>query len=298
MSSSHDQNRRSFLLALSTSLAWLSHVASSLADDLLSIRKARRRVAPLCSIPPADYQWGARSPSKIVRSLPAVPQYDLEHLEDLTAIIKEQSAITGAIAPNLAHQHLYSPEELQWRSEQVLERRLAAKEVLNEAVRPKAKLFQLPRKEIVIAHCMVSDVTLLVEAGGQWHLSLRGDQNYYVNDLPEQRNVELHMRRNAFNVTFRLLRSSRRTGENITPLVGEEPSFDQAGKLAYVEICVPEFWVQREAPQIVLKAGQSAMIAQFFDDLDQAEFEFFIRLDSLTGSGEGVVQPWQPERLR
>jgi len=289
-------NRRGFVMLIAATGTWLADCAILLADDLLSLRKARRRVTPLCSVPNADYQHGARTPSVVVRSLPAVPQLSAEEVKLALDVVTEQSRSATALTAAQTEQSPLSIEELLMRSNAAIERRFQSHDVMHHAMQPKAKLMQLATRQITIAHCGLSDVALLIEPTGVWHLSLRGDQNFQRDDRRNERNDELQLKRNAFNLTMRLLRSSRSGGENLTPTVGGEANFDQSGKLAYAEITIPEFWVQREAPQLITRMGHHPVIASHYDAIDQVEYEFFVRLDSLTGSGEGVVQPWQPER--
>ncbi len=277
---------------LSGTATWLlSQVA--MADDWLSLRKARRRIQPVCSIPPEDYQYGARTPSTIVRSLPAVPQLSAQDIQQTLELIRSYSGSIAAI--EAASMPDATIDQLAHRADLALSRRLEAQQALQHAQRPKAKLMQLATRQLTIAHCSISDVAFQIQPSGAWHLSLRGDQNYLRDDRQRERNVDLQIKRNAFKLNVRLLRSSRSGGENQAPLVLDEQSVDQAGKLAIVEIDVAEFWVQREAPQRITRLGYHPLIASHYDDIDQAEFEFFVRLDPLTGSGTGVVQPWQRE---
>ncbi len=289
MGTSGRANRRGFVLVVTAAGTWLADYALAVADDLLSLRKARRRITPLCSVPNADYQQGARTPSILVRSLPAIPQLSPDDVQLALDIVAEQTRSAAALTLPTAENRTI--DQILLRSDAAIERRIQSQEVLRRATTPKAKLMQLAIRDVQIAHCSLSDVALLIEPSGAWHLSLRGDQNFARTDRRDGRNDELHLKRNAFNVTMRLLRSSRSGGENLTPTVGGESGFDQSGKLAYAEIKIPEFWVQREAPQLITRTGNHAMIACHYDDIDQVEYEFFVRLDSLTGSGEGVVQP-------
>ncbi len=296
MDSPNQTNRRRFVILITAAGAWIADGVLVLADDFLSLRRAKRRVTPLCSVPNSDYQYGARTPSVLIRSLPAVPQLSVDDVTQALDVITEQSRSIAALTKPLVENKDLGIEEILLRSDAAIDRRLQSTEVMRLAVQPKAKLMQLATREIPIAHCSISDLTLLIEPSGVWHLSLRGDQNFRREDRRNERNDELHIKRNAFNVTMRLLRSSRSGGESLTPIVGGESSFDQAGKLVYAEIKVPPFWVQREAPQLLTLNGHDPMIAFHYDDIDQVEYEFFVQLDALTGSGEGVVQPWQPAR--
>ncbi len=283
--------RRSFVVICGSISAWLVDRLTAQADDLLSIRKARRRVQPLCAVPPADYQFGARTPSLIVRSMPAIPRYAREDIDALVAILKSYSNSIAEI------ESVTIPEptafQLADRAELALSKRLEADSASHLLSRPISKSMQLADAQLTIAHCSLSDVALVVEPSGLWQLSLRGDQNYLRRDEARPRNLDLQIKRNAFKVKFRLLRSTRSGGENLTPAVGGEPEFYQTGKTALAAIDVPEFWVQREAPQSITQSGRHPMIAAHYDEIDQAEFEFFVKLDPLTGNGQGVVQPWQ-----
>lgn len=266
-----------------------------LSDDLLSLRKAKRRVTPLCCLPAADYQYGPRSPSVLVRSLPAVEQLSTENVNETIAILQEYSRSIAALHQTLDADVEMPAEELLQRSDLAMRRRLQLQELLQRARSPRAKWIQLAAREITVAHCSLSDITLQIEPSGVWQLSLRGDQNYRSEDRQRARNVDLQIKRNAFKVKVRLLRSSRSGGESLTPAVTQDATIDQAGKMVLAEIDLPEFWVQREAPQYLVRTGQNPLIASHFDEIDQAEFEFFVKLDPLTGSGEGVVAPWQRE---
>lgn len=286
-----DSNRRSFVLILSSVSAWLLNCSMARADDLLPIRRARRRIQPLCAVPHADYQYGARTPSVVVRSLRALPRYSSEHAGTLTTIIESfNKAATAIETAKLPEPTLH---ELVHQSDMALNRRLQAYKVGAQHARPVSKLMQIADSELEIAHCSLSDIALVIEPSGIWHLSLRGNQNFLRREETRERNLDLQLKRNAFKVKVRLLRSARSDGENITPAVGGEPNFDQASKPAIVSINVPEFWVQREAPQLITETGHHSLIAAYFDDIDQAEFEFFVKLDPMTGNGHGVVQPWQ-----
>lgn len=296
MDSSRKPNRRGFVIVVTAAGTWLADCALSLADDFLSLRKARRRVTPLCSVPSADYQHGARTPSVLIRSLPAIPQFSQEDVALALEIVSQQARTVAALTSPLSEANGLDIDQILMRSDAALDRRVQSQEITRRATTSKAKLMQLANRDVQIAHCSISDVALLIEPSGAWHLSLRGDQNFLREDRRDQRNDELHIKRNAFSVTMRLLRSSRSGGENLTPNVGGESGFNQAGKLAYVEIKIPEFWVQREAPQLITRVGHNAMIAYHYDDIDQVEYEFFVRLDPLTGSGEGVVFPIQNDR--
>lgn len=289
-------NRRNFMVAVSASAAWLANCVLVWADDWLSIRKSRRRVTPACSIPTADYQYGARSPSVIVRSLPALPQRSQEDVDRVLEVIELIGKSESALDIAKLNPGALPIDELLRRSDLAVERRLQSQRWGADAQRPKAKLIQLPQRELTMAHCRISDVALLIEPCGTWHLSLRADQNYLRDDNLRQRNLDLQLKRNAFHLEIRLLQSVRAAGENLTPRAGDEGSFDQAGKLSFATIQVPDFWVQREAPKFITRMGQHHMIENHFDDIDQGEFEFYVRFDSLTGSGHGVVQPWEREQ--
>lgn len=296
MDSFQKPNRRGFVIVVTTAGTWLADCALAIADDLLSLRKARRRVTPLCSVPNADYQHGARTPSVLIRSLPAIPQLSVDDVKLALEIVSDQTRGISALTGPLSEKNTMDIEQILMRSDAAIDRRLRSQEVMRSATTPKAKLMQLAVRDVQIAHCSISDVALLIEPSGAWNLSLRGDQNYLRSDRRDIRNDEIHIKRNAFSVTMRLLRSSRSGGESLTPTVGEESSFDQAGKLAYAEIMIPDFWVQREAPQLITRVGHNSMIARHYDDIDQVEYEFFVRLDPLTGSGQGVVQPQRADR--
>jgi hypothetical protein len=87
MRSNHQAERRWFLLS---SAAWLaSGITVALADDPRLLRRGAHRVKPLCSLPPADYQHGARSPSVIMRSQLAIPLIQPELVTQAVAAIRD-----------------------------------------------------------------------------------------------------------------------------------------------------------------------------------------------------------------
>ncbi len=290
----HQRTRRTFLSASVLGLASAHAPAWTNADELWS-RHGRRRVTPLCSLPPENYQHEARTPSLIVRSLPAIEQLSTQAVNHSIEILREYSQSLEQLDTVLASVNSPSTRDILAANQAKLDRRLMMQQLMRDAQRPQSKLMQLATRELTIAHCQLSDVALLIEPSGIWHLSLRGDQNFLREDQNRVRNVDLQIKRNAFHVRIRLLRSIRSGGENLTPEVANETRQAQAGKLAFVKIHVPEFWVQREAPQFITRMGQHPLIQDHYDDIDQAEFEFFVKLDPLTGSGEGVVTPWQRE---
>lgn len=283
------QSPRGLLLVFSAGALWLGPLVTTVnADDPLSLRKARRRITPLCSVPHADYQYGSRSPSIVVRSLPALEQLAVGDVGSMLDVMRAAQADLQVV-DNLPQ---FTAEQ---RAAILRMRQMEAEQAIQEALKPRAKLVQLATSELTIAHCRISDVALQFERTGIWHLSLRGDQNYLRPGQPRERNQDLQLKRNAFKLNIRLLQTSRNVEELVTSTVTSEPNFDQTGKLAFCELNVPEFWVQREAPQFITRTGYCEMIAAHFDDIDQAEFEFFIKLDPLTGSGQGVNAPWQRE---
>ena len=139
----------------------------------------------------------------------------------------------------------------------------------------------------------MSDIALKVEPNGFWYLSLRADQNRISKKDEQTRSDDIQIKRNAFRLNVRLLSSAHRHQENIAPEINQQLVGAQSGKIAVAHLIVPEFWVQREAPNMVSRKGFDPMIAQHFDEINEAEFEFFVLLDPLTGSGKGVVFPWQ-----
>ncbi len=259
-------------------IAWLAGVCGfcaatepSQAGDPILIRSGRYRVEPLCSVPHEDYQYGARTPSLVVRSLVAVPHYSFETTVQKITALKQLATEVDAGASPLA---VMPPND-------------------NGSVRPESKLLQLANRTLEIAHCEISDIALKVEPNGSWYLSLRADQNR-ISKLDEQtRSDEIHIKRNAFRLNIRLLDSSHRHQEIVGPEINQQWIGAQSGKIAVAHLVIPEFWVQREAPNMVSLRGFDPMVAQHFNEIDEAEFEFFVLLDPLTGSGKGVVLPWQ-----
>ena len=261
-------------------LTWLTSlcgfcVASEQAKaiDPPTLRTGRHRVEPLCSVPREDYQYRARTPSLVVRSLSAVPHHSFEAANKKITQIK-QSAIV--------------PEVIPGQSEV-----LPPLVPVDVSLRPEWKVLQLANRSLEIAHCEMSDIALKVEPNGSWYLTLRADQNRVSKNDEQTRSDDIQIKRNAFQVKIRLLDSAHRHQEVVGPGIDRQLTGAQSGKIAVAHIVVPEFWVQREAPQMVSLKGYDPMIAKSFDDIDEAEFEFFVNLDPLTGSGKGVVLPWQ-----
>ena len=261
-------------------MAWLAGVCGfcavseqSQAVDPILLRSGRHRIEPLCSVPREDYQFGSRTQSLVVRSLAAAPHYSSETTEQKIAAFKRLASASDLSAtPSL----VMPPINL-----------------IDPTVRPDSKLLQLANQTLEIAHCEMSDIALKVEPNGSWYLSLRADQNRVSKNDEQTRSDDIQIKRNAFRLNVRLLSSAHRHQENIAPEINQQIIGAQSGKIAVAHLVVPEFWVQREAPNMVSRKGFDPMIAQHFDEIDEAEFEFFVLLDPLTGSGKGVVLPWQ-----
>jgi len=243
------------------------------AVDPPTLRTGRHRVEPLCSVPYEDYQYRARTPSLVVRSLSAVPHHSFEAANKKITQIR-QSAI---IAEKIPGQPEILPPMVP----------------VDVSLRPESKLLQLANRSLEIAHCEMSDIALKVQPNGSWFLTLRADQNRISKNDELTRSDDIQIKRNAFQLKIRLLDSAHRHQEIVGPGINRQLMGAQSGKVAVAHILVPEFWVQREAPQMVSLSGFDPMIASSFDDIDEAEFEFYVVLDPLTGSGKGVVLPWQ-----
>ncbi len=261
-------------------MAWLAGVCGfcavneqARAIDPILLRSGRHRIEPLCSVPSEDYQHGSRTPSLVVRSLAAVPHNSFETTsQKITDILQKARAIDAAATSSA----VMPPMNLS-----------------DATVRPDSKLLQLANQTLEIAHCEISDIALKVEPNGFWYLSLRADQNRVSKKDEQTRSDDIQIKRNAFRLNVRLLSSAHRHQENIAPEISQQIIGAQSGKIAVAHLVVPEFWVQREAPNMVSLKGFDPMIARHFDEIDEAEFEFFVLLDPLTGSGKGVVLPWQ-----
>lgn len=261
-------------------LAWFASVCGfcsvteqSQAVDPILLRSGRHRIEPLCSVPREDYQYGSRTQSLVVRSLAAAPHYSFETTEHKITILKQ---LASAVGSNTDAASVMPPINLN-----------------DVTVRPDSKLLQLANRTLEIAHCEISDLALKVEPSGFWYLSLRADQNRVSKKDEQTRSDEIHIKRNAFRLNVRLLSSEHRHQENVAPEINQQVIAAQSGKIAVAHLVVSEFWVQREAPNMVSRKGFDPMIAQHLDEIDEAEFEFFVLLDPLTGSGKGVVLPWQ-----
>ncbi len=293
--SSLPPNRRKVMLWLGAGFAWLAQHSLAVADDLITLRKGRRRIAPLCALPMQDYQHHARTPSVIVRSHFTLRRYSEADVEQTITAIRKNGENIAKLQHRLDQNAEITPEQYLRFSDELLMRELEGRRLIEESTVPRSKLIQIASEDITIAHCRVRDIAMRIEPNGNWRVSLKADQNYLRDDASRERNLDLQLKRNAFNVTIRLLSSSRASGENLSPSVGSEDRTYQAGKLVLAVIEIPEFWVQREAPRSIVETGNNQDIAQGFLDIEQAEFEIFIRLDPLTGNGKGVVQPWQQE---
>lgn len=261
-------------------MAWLTGVCGfcamneqSQAVDPILLRSGRHRVEPLCSVPREDYQYGARTQSLVVRSLAAVPHYSFESTGQKITALRELASVANS---STAASSVMPPITVNAAT-----------------VRPDSKLLQLANQTLEIAHCEMSDIALKVEPNGSWYLSLRADQNRISKKDEQTRSDDIQIKRNAFRLNVRLLSSAHGHQENVAPEINQQIIGAQSGKIAVAHVVVPEFWVQREAPNMVSRKGFDPMIAQHFDEIDEAEFEFFVLLDPLTGSGKGVVLPWQ-----
>jgi hypothetical protein len=268
------QLRRTILLQLTAGLGAVMHVAKSFAESPFFVRRSGHRVEPLCHVPNYDYHSNVRSPSFTIRSHPALPLLSPRLVEQTIQQLRLKSVSpTHAVASD--------GDKLVATSSEVAAR-----------ANTQGKLFQFATDHVDIAHCRLSDMSMIIESNGAWILSARADQNPYDG----KRGPELQLRRNRFHVLVRLLNSSRHAGENLTPLVENQHRFDQAGKQAIEQIVIDPFMVECEAPYYLYRNGISQVVVNTFDLINQLEVEFHVDWDPLIGSGKGVVPPWQIER--
>ncbi len=242
---------------MATGTAWLFACASATrADDPHVLRRGVHRVKPLCSLPPADYQHGARSPSTIVRSQLAIPLTRPELVTQAIAAIRDTVPSETAVpefVPRVPRMDASDVAGYPYFRQLVM--RDQVQSAINAVSIPQAKLILLNERELSMMHCEISDVVVFVEATGMWHVSLRADQNPTSRRNDQERNLELQIKRNAFHVEIRLLHSSRGPGEAQSMVMLPPSAINQAGKLVVAQLQIDEFWVEREAPAFIKRQG-------------------------------------------
>jgi hypothetical protein len=225
-------------------------LASAAADA--GVRRYRARPAPLCGLPPADYQPPQPPPA-------AVP----------VLLVSSKGVPVDPPPAGVAADPMSA--------------RVAAR---LDPTRMRLKVFQFPTAGVAIDHCSVSRIALTIREDGFWRVSLRADQNPQVvapnvvtppvgqapiRGLPAVRLKEtLYLKRNLFDVKFRGLGLY---GEPLpTP-----PSPPPLGKPVLLDLCTLSFWVQRGIPYDLVREGWCRDAAFYFERIDRVEMGFTYR---------------------
>lgn len=263
-------SRRNFLLGCVGLGGVQLFYRAALGHDLWTHLGGRRRVCDQAGVPAADYQYRPRTPSVIVRTLPAISIAGGRDVEATLELIRLNAV--GLAEGRAQADSLQVP----------LRRGLAGgplgsevKQAVDALREPQGKQLQLATRSLDIGHCRVYDFSLDVRPSGDWATSFKCE---YVSasDGAVRQTPDRVVQRNAFHVSVRLLRSRDVTRSAEFLQQPRENIVNSTQVLA--ELKLPEFWVQRDVPRSVLQQGWRAEVQRHYDEINQAEIEFYYSL--------------------
>jgi hypothetical protein len=212
----------------------------STAQGQLIVRRGVTRPQPLPGIPPADYQFQNRSPSKTTVSRRGIL------LRTRTVPTSRAGTLPGTEQRTLA---------------------TAARVAPSEPPSTVVSLYQLDQARLQIQHCAISEVALQLHDNGLWVLSLRADQNRRpAEDEPAAYNPYLYIQRNQFVVRLRCFG----TFENRPSEAGLE-----TGKPVLATLHPDPFWVENGQPRFLRTGGCDPWVEEHFEEIDRVQVEFF-----------------------
>jgi hypothetical protein len=156
-------------------------------------------------------------------------------------------------------------------------------------VRERVKFFQLAQTRVELEHCALSQVAVTLHESGEWTLSLRAEQNWWMTGpknevstpvqlpgavtaqrppIPNLAKETEGLKRNLFTVRVRCYGGY--------PLRDALPAA-APGKPVLFELPPAQFWVQRGVPYTFWAKQPLPAAAQFFDLVDRVEVELSIR---------------------
>jgi len=260
-------------------------LSTAQAIDPLTYFSGRHRIRPACNVPPGDYQYLPRTPAVSSGSLPALPRHSPESME--RAIQAARNPRPPIVPPQLGVYPNAMP--------QVDFQRNPALATSNTAplVSADAKTLQMAVSFLDVAHCRIRDASIAIDPKGNWTISFKAEQNPLLDRNAVVRNVDLQLKRNLFVMDIRLTDAAVSRTSAVLSATRTLPSIENHRSTGLVQLQVPRISVQRESSELYTFHGNDPKIAQHFDRIAGAEFQFYALLDPLTGSGQGVVMPWQ-----
>ena len=273
-------------LAKSCVLGSLWCLSTAQAIDPLTYFSGRHRIGPACNVPPGQYQYLPRTPSVSSGSLPALPRHSLESMERAIQAAKIPLAQSPLAQSPLAQ----SPIAQSPIAQSPMENPYTAASPL---VSSDSTTLQTAAPFLEVAHCRIRDASIAVDPLGNWTISFKAEQNPLLDRDAMIRNVDLQLKRNLLVMDVRLTDAAvSRTGTMLS-VTRSLPAIENHRSTGLVQLQVPRISIQRESSEFYTFQGNDPKIAQHFERIAGAEFQFYALLDPLTGSGQGVVMPWQ-----
>jgi hypothetical protein len=160
-------------------------------------------------------------------------------------------------------------------------------------VKPDTKTLHMAVPVLDVAHCRINGASVVIDPQGNWTVSFKAEQNPLLDRDALVRNFDLQLKRNLFVMEVRLTDSAV-SGRSSLPGAGQTlPTVGNHRSTGLAQIQIPRISIQRESSEFFTFHGNDPKIAQHFEQIQGAEFQFHALLDPLAGSGQGVVMPWQ-----
>ena len=266
-------------------LGSLCSLSTAQAVDPLTYFSGRHRIRPACNVPPGDYQYMPRTPAVSSGSLPALPRHSPESME--RAIQAARNPGVPQVPPQLGVYPNAMPQFEFQKNPALATSNTAA------LVSPDAKTLQMAAPFLEVAHCRIRDASIAIDPKGHWTISFKAEQNPLLDRDAVVRNIDLQLKRNLFVMDVRLTDAAVSRTSAVLSASRTLPTIENHRSTGLVQLQVPRISIQRESSEFYTFQGNDPKIAQHFDFIAGAEFQFYALLDPLTGSGQGVVMPWQ-----
>jgi hypothetical protein len=163
----------------------------------------------------------------------------------------------------------------------------------SNSVSPDIKTLQMAATFLEVAHCRISNASIAIDPKGNWTISFKAEQNPILDRNSIVRNSDLQLKRNLFVMDIRLTDAAVSRTRAVSAAAKTLPTIENHRSTGLVNLQVPRISIQRESSEYYTFQGYDPKIAQYFEFIAGAEFQFYALLDPLAGSGQGVVMPWQ-----
>lgn len=138
------------------------------------------------------------------------------------------------------------------------------------ATKPVAKLIKVPQHELNTAHGSAVSMSLIIEPCGAWQLKMRPVHNSTTAMSDEKhRSFERQFGSEVFRLNIRLLSSERALEDT-----------HRLGAQNQIQVSLDDFWVQLNVHKPITRRGWDPKISRYFQQVNQAEFEFSVHSDS------------------